>query len=420
MAVDVIADQREHRGGQDQDRPRPPGPGRDGHRLVGDVVLLAEQEQLLLADLLPLLDEQLAPRVGLVDVGHRLPGDLAELVGVGLVVGQRRLVRQAVGDQEEEPLAERRGIERGDELAAQGIVGLVEPLAHHPVAGDDVGGFPRLADEVDGEFAAPLLVPGDRLGAEHAVADQGVERRLDPAPKVVGPLGGVARLADVFIQAGRELPLRPERLGDGVEGRGLGDGVDEVFEPLGQVLDRRGVVDHRQRDLVGPGLALGRGPDRILPREFVDPDADLAFGALAEPVGEERPGAVDDRGGRDDGEGDDGKASQPVPLAGQAALLEGDGVGGPKLGPGKFGATFTKAHGKPSPRGVNGPQGPSPAGVHRADSGATSARPPRDGRAAARLTPRRGCPTPSGEVRSRPVGAAPNPTVGLARSPRKR
>ena len=58
-------------------------------------------------------------------------------------------------------------------------------------------------------------------------------------------------------------------------------------------------------------------------------------GRWAEPVGEERPGAVDDRGGGDDGEGDDGKAGQPVPLAGQAALLEGDGVWRAEVGPWK-------------------------------------------------------------------------------------
>ena len=181
VAVDVVADQGEHRGGQDQDRARPAGARSPQRPLgVGDLVLLAEQEELLLADLLALLDEQLALAVGLVDVGDGVAGLLAELVGVRLLEGERGRAGQPVGDQGEEALARARGVEGGDELLADGSVGLVEPLAHHPVAGDRVGLLAGLAGEVDREGPAGLLVPGEDVGAEHAVADQGLEGLADP------------------------------------------------------------------------------------------------------------------------------------------------------------------------------------------------------------------------------------------------
>ena len=232
VAVDVVADQGEHGGGQDQDRPGPSG------ALAGIVSWPCWRPR--------------APRGAGGAAPRRSPAPARRAVSplrgatrrrrrrpCGRPRGacwctaprrsERRLAGQPVGDQGEEPLAERRGVEGGDELLADGVLGLVQPLAHHPVAGDEVGrlswGSPSRWTE-SSRLASSCL--GRTSGPSTPSRIKGSNALPDPPAEVVVPLGGVAGLADVVEEGRRELPLGPEGLGDGVEGRGLGDGVDQV------------------------------------------------------------------------------------------------------------------------------------------------------------------------------------------------
>ena len=88
-------------------------------------------------------------------------------------------------------------------------------------------------------------------------------------------------------------------LGHIFEAARLGNGHGQIIEPIGKVLDRRRVVDHRRRHLVGSGLALVAGLGLVADLEFLDVDPDLPIGPLAEPEAERGSRAVDDRGAGD-------------------------------------------------------------------------------------------------------------------------
>jgi hypothetical protein len=181
-----------------------------------------------------------------------------------------------------------------------------------------------------------------------------------------------------------ELPGVPQPLGQRVEPRRLGDRDDQLAEPAGEVADRRRVVDHRRRHLVDDHLPRGVGLLLVEAMELGHVDPELAAGPLAEPEREGGAGAVHDGGGDQDGHGDDGQARQSLALPGQASLLDGGRIGGPKLGPGWFGTTFTKAHGSVSAtRGQRGSPVPRWNGPRRRWRGFGAAMP------APRLIPRR-------------------------------
>ncbi len=95
VAVDVIADQREQRGDEHHHRYHPPSTRAERHQGVGFIVLHTEENQLLLADRLALLDEEVAPAVGVVNLFHAVAGDVALTVRVGFLVGQASARRRA-------------------------------------------------------------------------------------------------------------------------------------------------------------------------------------------------------------------------------------------------------------------------------------------------------------------------------------
>ena len=170
----------------------------------------------------------------------------------------------------EEALAEPRGVEGGDELLVDRAVGLARPARGTTRSRGTRCASPGLwpASRID-EDPARFLVPG--------AGCRGRGRRRGSGARTPWRSGGGAssRRSGVSVaalssskSAGGELPGARRFSGRASKRRGLGDGVDEVVEPLGQVADRGRVVDHRRRDLVGLGLALGVGLHLVEPLEL--------------------------------------------------------------------------------------------------------------------------------------------------------
>ena len=308
-----------------------------------------------------------------------------------------------LGDQVEQDRADLGRREGGDELAIDRPVGLADPLGRDPVAGDEVALGRVLAERVDGERPARLLVAGQRVGPEQAVADQRLEGLRDLPVQLLAALGGGGRLLQDLEFRVVQVPRLAQVLGEVLDPGALATASTRSIEPLGEVAERGGVVDHRGGDLAGLDLPLGVGLDQVAPLELGDVDADLAAGTLAEPVGERRPGAVQDGGDRQHGDADDGQPRQPVALADGASVLEGDRVGGAKLGPGRFRATFTEAHGRRLGHARSTGLAPSLAEVRRAHTGTASAR-----------SRPRSPPTRSGRHRGRAVAPPHSRAVGPA------
>ena len=222
--------------------------------------------------------------------------------GLGLE-GERRRAVELVGDQPEEDLADPRRGERRAELLEDRPVGLDHPLGDDPLARDQPGAGRRLALLADRQRAGSIPRWGAASRAEDAVAGERPERRGDLRVQLVPPGGRVGGRLELGEDLGPELPGRPDVLAQLLEPGGLGDRHGQVVQALGQLADRRRVVDHRRRDLVGGRLPLVAGLGLVADPELLDVDPELAVGALADPVGERRPGAVDDRRGgqqRDD------------------------------------------------------------------------------------------------------------------------
>ncbi len=135
-----------------------------------------------------------------------------------------------------------------------------------------------LAHGADREGPARFLVPRQGVGAEHAVADQ--------AGRTPPRSGGAAHRgvrgcrsphfssSKVGSSSFQEARAARERLEPGR----LGDGDGQVDQPVGQVADRRGVVDHRRRDLIDVHLPGGVGLLLVEPLELGNVDPHLAVG----------------------------------------------------------------------------------------------------------------------------------------------
>ena len=135
---------------------------------------------MLGADLLVLLDEDLALAVGDVDVLHLAAGLVAHGGGHALVEGQRGGAGELLRHEREEALAEPGALEGADELGEDRAVGPRPSARGAPGRARRTrassGGWPTRRTRND---AARLLLPGQRAGAEHAVADQ---RARTPRP----------------------------------------------------------------------------------------------------------------------------------------------------------------------------------------------------------------------------------------------
>ena len=252
---------------------RPPTPPRRSRAprpsaALAGLVLHAEQDQLLLGDLLVLLDQHVAAAVGVVDVARRGRAACSRCwVGGQLLVGQRGGAGELLGDQAEEDLAELGGREGGDEV-------LRRPgrRAWRPARAGPGRGAPRCA--------ASGAWPGARTASRSGWPPRGGAgrraraRRRGPggrtprsicAVQVVAALGGVGRLLQVVEGRRVELPGLARAPRAGRPGR-----APWRSRRPGRRAARRssrigaGSLTIDGGDLVGLGLALGVGLDQVL------------------------------------------------------------------------------------------------------------------------------------------------------------
>ena len=120
------------------------------------------------------------------------------------------------------------------------------------------------------------------------------ERRGDLHVQVVAALRRVGGRLEIEITLGRQLPGRSDILVQIFETSRFRDHGRQIVEPLGQFLDRTRIVDQRRRNLIGGGLPLVAGLGLVADPELLDVDPQLPVGPLADPVGERRPGTVND------------------------------------------------------------------------------------------------------------------------------
>ena len=154
-------------------------------------MLHPEEDELLLADRLVLLDEHVARAVGVVYVLDLAPGLVALPAVVCSLVGQGGRSIEPVGDEPEEDLAEPRCGERRDEVAETGPSGLAIRSGTTRSRGTRwalAGGGPM---PCTARSATGLLVAGKGVGAEHAVAEERCERLAELGVQVVAALGRV-------------------------------------------------------------------------------------------------------------------------------------------------------------------------------------------------------------------------------------
>ena len=240
-------------------------------------MLQAQQDELLLADGLALLDEHLAAGVGVVMVGDARPRLLAEPGGGLGLEGERRRAVELVGDQAEEDLADPRRGERRAEFLVDRPVGLDDPLGDDPLARDQRGPGPaaRPSGGSTGSGSIPRWAAGcpaprtpSRTSGRNAAAICAcrVSRRSGVSVAALSSTKTSGRSFQVVRTVSRRSSNRAA----------LAIGHGQVVEALGQLADRRRIVDHHRRHLVGGGLALVAGLGLVADLEFLDVDPQLA------------------------------------------------------------------------------------------------------------------------------------------------
>jgi len=197
----------------------------------------------------------------------------------------------------------------------------------------------------DPQGPARLFAAGEGVRAEDPLFHQRLERIPNLPVEAVAPFRRVGGRLDVQIDLGTELPVAPHIFGQRLERRRFGDGDRQVLQPVGEIADRGGIVDHGRRDLIGGGLPVVAGPGLIRNPELLDVDPDLSIRLLAESVGKWGPAPMNDQGGGRESRHHDGQAGQSIALPGQSVLSQRRMKCRPKLDPSGPGSAFTGAHG---------------------------------------------------------------------------
>ena len=346
VAVDVGADQGVERPDQHEERGRAFEPIEPVHRVGRGLLVEPEELQLILGDGHVLLDEQLAPREGVVVVPDPVLGTLARLGGQPLLVVEGGRLREPTGDEVEQRPAQFRRVEIPDEVLGERAVGTDQALRQDAVAIDEEEEV--AVDDLD--HRPRLLVQRQEAAPEDAVADDRGEGLGDGAAEVLATLGRVARLAEVVEGLLGQVP-RLEHVGGEGRGRlatGVGDGLDEVLEQLLELEDRGRVVGEERRDFPGRLLPEPVGLHQVEALELGDVDAEVARGPLADPEGEGGAGAGDDHAAEQDRQDDRDQARDAAALPGEAELPRLDRVGPAQLGARRFLSSFAGCHSRAS------------------------------------------------------------------------
>ena len=219
-------------------------------------MLEPKQNELLLADRLSLIDKDLAVSISVVMVRNTVACIFPKLrSGISFVL-QGRHVIQLTGDQAEKDLADPRGREDRAKLLIYRPLRLDDPLRDHAIARHWPGRRNRVARFPDRQKPTRLLVGGQSVGPENAIAQHGRERARDLSMQVVAALGSVGRCLEIEVALGRQLPDRSNIFVQVFKSRRFRNHDGQVVELLGELLERARIIDERRRNLIGGGLPL--------------------------------------------------------------------------------------------------------------------------------------------------------------------